>query len=205
MMLWQAMGAPTCDPFAPSAEASQFSPENSGANYLSTQYLIGNTAGLATTPTLSSALVNATATLSKVARTDGIAGDWQQTVYSCTANNAVNQIRTSSLPTPSGGFPAAYTDMRLLVEVEVSGGACLMPEVQLSALVSGAMVRNVKSSAPALSSQNLPITPWAGVLKTPPLRIMPADQSLEMLLRAVGANGTTSAQVRFGRCVICAD
>jgi hypothetical protein len=198
------MGSPQGDPFAPSAEASQFSASNPGANYLSTQYLTGNSGGLATTPSRFGAVVNATATPTKVARTDGIAGDWQQTVFSCTADGGVHQLRTSALPTPSGGLPAAYTDLRLLVEVEVSG-ACLMPEVQLSALVSGSMVRNVKSAAPALTSQNLPITSWSGVLKTPPLRVLPTDTAFEMLLRALGANGTTSAQVRFGRCVIAAD
>lgn len=195
--IWQALGAPIeGGPVFGSADGA-VSATNPYGNYLASPYLAGDTSGVATGFTKSES--NATGTPTKVARTDGIAGDLQRVTFGASADGGNVQIVGGTMV--SGQFPADYIRVRLFAEVFVSGGAQLCPNLGI-AITTASRLRYGRSSTSVKNSVNLPMTTWSGVLATAPFLILPGDTSFNVLLQPLGANGTAAAVTDFGRLLL---
>ena len=201
-LLWQAMGSPYADIFTPSADTSSFSQSIPDANYMATEYLVGDSSGMPTTPAMSASATSATPTWTRVNRTDGIAGQWLQVVYSTAADGGSATASTvATLPAPSGGYPPNYARMQAYAEVDCSG-VTLAPDIRLSILRSGTPNRYGRATVQTLLTTTLPITTFKGVLRSAPTLIVPTDDGLGLFLQGFGINGASSQQVRFGRVMV---
>jgi hypothetical protein len=146
------------------AALGRWSATNPGGNLILNPNPVGNNAGQPSNwGTLAKGDPSATPT--KVARTDGIAGEWARITSNATADNISNTytIPTTQFPNP----PANGTVVQAFVEVRLSGAFQMVPLLLLTELRDGAVVAwsRVNSSS---DNKSLQMTEWVGIIATPP-------------------------------------
>lgn len=142
-----------------------FSATNPGGNRILNPNPAGNNSGQPTAWGTLSVGANGTATPSKVARTDGVAGEWARITGSATADNVTH---TYTVPFTAFGSvaPSVGDVVQAFVEVRVSGAAQMVPMLMLTDNKGGTIVwSRVNSSS---DNKSLQLTDWVGVLCTPP-------------------------------------
>lgn len=146
------------------AAVGRWSATNPSGNLISNPNPAGNNSGQPTNwGTLTKGDAGATPT--KVARTDGVAGEWARITSSASADNIANSytIPTTQFPDP----PAAGTVVQAFVEVRLTGAFQMVPLLLLTELKAGSVVAwsRVNSSS---DFKSLQMTDWVGVIATPP-------------------------------------
>jgi hypothetical protein len=158
----------------------------------------GNVSGAPTGWGALSVGANGTATPSKVARTDGIAGEWARITGSATADNV-----THSYTIPSAmfvGAPANGDVVQAFVEVRLSGAGQMIPLLLSTELKAGSVVAFSRVNASAVKS--LQHTDWVGVIATPPYvwSDTAGANTNDVRIGQRLNNGATNATLDIGRC-----
>lgn len=132
-----------------------------------------------------------TAAASKVTRTDGLPGEWQQIAVT---TGSFRYIQDAYITTANGW--AVGDRLVGLVEFETDPGA---KATQFHAFwqVEGSGQVGALLPDPAGSTFNLFDLPRSGVLETPPFAIVAGAVNILFYVRAYGADGST---IRIGRC-----
>lgn len=140
-----------------------YSATNPGGNRLLNPNPAGNNSGQPTVwGTLSKG--DASATPTKVARTDGVAGEWARITSNSSADNITN---TYTVPQAAFvGVPAIGEVMQVFVEVRLSGAFQMVPQLQFTDNKGGTIVWSRVNSSSDLKS--LQMTDWVGVIASPP-------------------------------------
>lgn len=143
-----------------------FSATNPGGNRILNPNPAGNNSGQPTTFGTLSVHASGTATPTKVARTDGVAGEWARITGGASADNISHSytISNSAFVSP----PANGDVLQAFVEVRVTGSAQMVPLLLLTELKNGSVVAwsRVNSSS---DNKSLQMTEqWIGVIATPP-------------------------------------
>jgi len=200
--LWRAMGSPTDrGPAFGSADSVNSATTPSG-NYLTTPYLIGSNALTGTgysgnfANNQSASVSNATLVGAKVARTDGIAGEWEEATFTSSADGGNVIIQDGAGSFASGRFPPAYSRVQLFCEFEVQG-AQLAPDCRVA--VTAPSVRYSRSTVNSNNAGPLPMTSFSGVLASAPFLILPTDTAWALQRYGYGTATTSGAKVRWGR------
>lgn len=146
------------------AAVGRWSVTNLSGNLISNPNPVGNNSGQPTNwGTITKG--DASATPTKVARTDGVAGEWAR----ITANSSVDNIANSyTIPTTQfPDAPANGTVLQAFVEVRLTGAFQMVPLLLLTELKAGSVVAwsRVNSSS---DNKSLQMTEWVGVIATPP-------------------------------------
>lgn len=143
-----------------------FSATNPGGNRILNPNPAGNNSGQPTTFGTLSVHASGSATPTKVARTDGVAGEWARITGSASADNISHSYTISNAAFVSP--PANGDVVQAFVEVRVSGAAQMVPLLLLTELKNGAVVAwsRVNSSSDVKSLQMT--SEWIGVIATPP-------------------------------------
>lgn len=141
-----------------------YSATNLGGNRLLNPYPAGDVSGRPTGWNALSVDANGTATVSKVARTDGVAGSWARIT-----GNAATGDATHSYTLPQAmfvGTPANGEIVQSFVEVRLSGANQMIPFLIMSEIRGGTPVAysRVNNSA----SKSLQLADWVGVIATAP-------------------------------------
>lgn len=174
-----------------------FSATNPGGNRLLNPNPAGNNSGQPTAWGTLSVGANGTATPSKVARTDGVAGEWARITGTSTADNVVN---TYTVPQAAFvGVPAIGDVVQVFVEVRLSGAFQMVPQLQFTDNKGGAIVWSRVNSSSDLKS--LQMTDWVGVIASPPYVMSDTAGTPETDLR-IGQrlnNGASGAILDIGR------
>jgi lysophospholipase L1-like esterase len=114
--------AATLSPLFPIRDPLPFS--NGEVGGLPNPMMIGNTAGVATSVTIAALSGSPTMTPTKVARTDGLQGEWQQIVISGGTDGVYVQQRMT--PDTGGGYFSVGDWVYAVCEVEIDPGAAMM-------------------------------------------------------------------------------
>lgn len=140
-----------------------YSATNPGGNRLLNPNPAGNNSGQPTAwGTLSKG--DASATPTKVARTDGVAGEWARITSNASADNIIN---TYTVPQAAFvGVPAIGEVIQVFVEVRLSGAFQMVPQLQFTDNKGGTIVWSRVNSSSDLKS--LQLTDWVGVIASPP-------------------------------------
>lgn len=143
-----------------------FSATNPGGNRILNPNPAGNNSGQPTTFGTLSVHASGSATPTKVARTDGVAGEWARITGSASADNISHSYTISNAAFVSP--PANGDVVQAFVEVRVSGAAQMVPLLLLTELKNGSVVAwsRVNSSSDFKSLQMT--SEWIGVIATPP-------------------------------------
>lgn len=140
---------------------------------------------------------NGSATPTKVARTDGVAGDWARITGNALADNVQHYF---TIPNAMFVSPPANGDVvQVFVEVKLSGALQIAPVLLLSEAKNAAQVAFSRLNSSAAKA--LPITDWTGVIAlapyvwsdtvgTPTIDIRPGQRLL---------NGASGATLDIGR------
>lgn len=173
-----------------------YSATNTGGNRLLNPNPAGNNSGQPTAwGTLSKG--DASATPTKVARTDGVAGEWARITSNSSADNIVN---TYTVPLAAFvGVPAIGEVVQVFVEVRLSGSFQMVPQLMFTDNKGGTIVWSRVNSSSDLKS--LQLTEWVGVIASPPYVISDTAGTPTIDLR-VGQrlnNGASGAILDIGR------
>lgn len=142
-----------------------YSATNTGGNRLLNPNPAGNNSGQPTVWGTLSVGANGAATPTKVARTDGVAGEWARITGSATADNVAHMY---TVPFTAFGpvAPKVGDVLQVFVEVRLSGPFQMVPQLMLTDNKGGTIVwSRVNSSS---DNKSLQLTDWVGVLCTPP-------------------------------------
>jgi len=203
--LWRAMGSPIDRGPNFGSSDSANSATNPNGSYLVTPYLNGSNALTGTgysgnfannvTPSVN----NSTLVGAKVARTDGIAGEWEEATFTSTADGGNVILQDGTAAFVAGRFPAAYSRVQLFCEIEVQGSQ-LAPDARTA--ITAPSVRYARSTVNSNNAGPLAMTTYSGVLATAPLLILPTDTQMQLQRYGVGTATTSGAKVRWGRQVL---
>ena len=141
-----------------------YSATNLSGNRLLNPNPAGDTSGRPTGWNALSVDANGSATVSKVARTDGVAGSWARITGSATADGA-----THSYTLPQAlfvGAPANGDIVQAFVEVRVSGAGQMLPYLVMPEIKGGSVVAYCRANNSA--SKALALSDWTGVIALPP-------------------------------------
>lgn len=143
-----------------------YSATNTGGNRLLNPNPAGNNSGQPTAWGTLAVGASGTATPTKVARTDGVAGEWARITGGASADNISHSYTISNAAFVSP--PANGDVVQAFVEVRVSGSAQMVPLLLLTELKNGSVVAwsRVNSSSDNKSLQMT--SEWIGVIATPP-------------------------------------
>lgn len=176
----------------------RWSATNPGGNLISNPNPAGNNSGQ---PTAWGTLTkgDASATPTKAARTDGVAGEWAEITSNASADNIANSytIPDTQFPNP----PANGTMLQAFVEVRMSGAFQMVPLLLLTELKGGSVVAwsRVNSSSDLKSLQMTDEV--IGVSATPPY-VWSDTAGVSTLDVRVGQrlnNGASGAKTAAGR------
>lgn len=137
------------------------------------------------------------ATASKVARTDGVAGEWARITGTSIADGHQNFFTLPEALFTS--VPADGEEIQFFVEVQASGSQ-MVPLVFLTELKGGQVV--AYSRVMQVATKALPLAEWSGVIALPPyLRsdAAGAPSSIDVRLGQRLLNGSTNVPLDFGR------
>lgn len=148
---------------------------------------------------------NATATASKVSRSDGLPGDVQQVVFGVTGGGSGTGV-LYVMPTPSTVSTGVASDIWVegSCEIEVSassGGGSPLYGLYLEVydLTSGgSRVRCLQPYA----GVKLPNVAWKGILKTPPLQLIGTDGIRYRIVAEVDETITDTVTVKLSRMTL---
>lgn len=141
-----------------------YSATNTGGNRLLNPNPAGNNSGQPTAWGTLSVGASGTATPTKVARTDGVAGEWARITGSASADNVTH---TYTVPQAAFvGVPAIGEVVQVFVEVRLSGAFQMVPQLQFTDNKGGTIVWSRVNSSSDLKS--LQLTEWVGVIASPP-------------------------------------
>jgi hypothetical protein len=147
------------------AAVGRWSATNPSGNLISNPNPAGNNSGQPTNWGTLSVQASGTATPTKVARTDGVAGEWARITGGASADNISHSytIPTTQFPDP----PANGTVLQAFIEVRLTGALQMVPLLLLTELKAGSVVAwsRVNSSS---DNKSLQMTEWVGVIATPP-------------------------------------
>lgn len=176
-----------------------YSATNPGGNRLLNPHPAGNNSGR---PTGWNALAAGTggATASKVARTDGVPGEWARITGNATADNVEHSF---TIPQAMFvGAPANGDIVQAFVEVRCSGAGQMLPYLILSDAKDATVVY---CRANRIANKALQITEWTGVMALPPYEWSDTAGTPTVDLR-VGqrpVNGASGVITDFGRALVC--
>lgn len=166
-------------------------------NYLPNGMMTGSTAGLATGWTKGS---STTATYSKVARTDGIVGEWQQVV--CTDETTSSLQRQVTL---SGTDLKVGDNVFAEIEFETDEAGWNATELALQFQTIGGDAGSVTNPKVVADGYRAATTPLAqpriaaGILRTPALRIGNGSTHLQFAVRLRGTGTYRATRARVVR------
>lgn len=175
-----------------------YSATNLTGNLLLNPNPAGDVSGAPTGWNALSVGANGTATASKVARTDGVAGSWARITGSATADN-VQHVYT--LPIAQFvGAPSNGDVLQAFVEVRLSGALQMAPvlllsEAKNSTLIAYSRVNNAVNKA-------LPVSDWTGVIALPPYvwsDAAPITPYIDLRIGQRLMNGASGAILDIGR------
>lgn len=174
-----------------------YSATNAGGNYLLNPNPAGNTSGRPSAWNALTVSASGTATPTKVARTDGVAGEWARITGSASADNVEHEF---TIPLAAfGTVPAVGTVVQAFIEVRLSGALQMVPKFMLTDNKGGTIVWSRVNSSSDIKS--LQLTEWVGVLCTPPYVMSDTAGTPQIDLR-IGMrlnNGASSAVLDIGR------
>lgn len=141
-----------------------YSATNTGGNRMLNPNPAGNNSGQPTAWGTLAVGASGTATPTKVARTDGVAGEWARITGSASADNVTH---TYTVPQAAFvGVPAVGEVIQVFVEVRLSGAFQMVPQLQFTDNKGGTIVwSRVNSSS---DNKSLQLTEWVGVIASPP-------------------------------------
>lgn len=141
----------------------RWSATNPGGNRLLNPNPAGNNSGQPTAWGTLAVGANGTATASKVARTDGIAGEWARITGSATADN-VTHVYTIPFAAFGSVAPTPGEVIQVFIEVRLSGAFQMVPQLMLTDNKGGNIVWSRVNSSSDLKS--LQLTDCVGVMCT---------------------------------------
>jgi len=141
-----------------------YSATNPGGNRLLNPNPSGDNSGRPTGWDALTVGANGTATPTKAARTDGVAGSWARITGSATADNVQHFFALQNAL--FAGIPANGETMQLFVEVRLSGAGQAVPVAIQTELKAGSVVAYSRTNS--VANKALPITDWTGIIATPP-------------------------------------
>lgn len=107
---------------------------------------------------------NGSATPTKVARTDGVAGSWARITGSALADSVLHY---HTLPDAMfAAKPANGSTVQLFIEVKLSGALQMSPVVLMSEAKAAALIAYSRLNNSAVKA--LPLSEWTGVIALPP-------------------------------------
>lgn len=193
-LMGQALASALTSAVAPADRLPASNAESPTPNILTNPLLTGTTGTLGTGATgqVATSWFGYGGTFSKVARTDGIPGEWQQVVP--TADPAQIQMRVTSA---MGRWVAGDT-LEGFIEYELDA---ISGATNLEALING--ISGASSTALRIIGGDTytgPLTsiPTRGVIRVPPLTITDPTTEVWLIARVAGTTDGT-ATVRFGR------
>mgnify|MGYP000855959511 FL=1 len=151
-------------PFDFGSALGVYSATNLSGNRLLNPNPAGDTSGRPTGWNALSVDANGSATVSKVARTDGVAGSWARITGSATADGA-----THSYTIPQAMFVGAPTNgdiVQAFVEVRMSGAGQMLPYLVMPEIKGGSVVAYCRANNSAAKA--VAISDWSGIVALPP-------------------------------------
>lgn len=134
-----------------------------------------------------------TATLSKVARTDGIPGEWQQAVIASGSVQIHQRVPASPTRWAIGDVLEAF--------VEFEADANLSGATRFEATLEGQGANRSQALVAVANDTYTGVVgavPSRGVIRIPPVTVGASTTEVWLVIRVVGGTGT----VRFGRCFL---
>lgn len=148
------------------AAVGVYSATNPTGNLLINPNPAGDTSGRPTGWNPMTVDANGTATPTKVARTDGVAGSWARITGSASADNVQHY---HSIPDALfGAKPAVGSYVQAFVEVRLSGAGQMAPVMLLSEGRSSPSALVAYSRLNNFAAKALPVSDWSGVIALPP-------------------------------------
>lgn len=184
-------------PFDFGAAVGGYSASNPNGNMLLNPNPAGDTSGRPTGWDALTVDALGSATVSKVARTDGVAGSWARITGAASTGNATHSFRIP--PAMFRATPQIGQFLQMFVEVKLSGAPQMVPTVVLGDAQGGSLVAysRVNNSA----SKNLPAVEWQGVIATPAYMWSdtPGAATIDLRVGMRLLNGVSGAILDIGR------
>lgn len=188
-------------PFGFNLTAGNYSAANKYGNRFANTFPAGNVAGAPTNWSAPSLGTGVTSTPTKVARIDGVAGDWARLTSSGTTDNqaATYNPAAGGAAYVASSTPAGGESVQAFVEVAVSG-AQMQPTLRIEARTAAATAAfSLARGDNFLAATGLIIPSWSGIICTAPFVWDSSWDGYSLWIQQYLHNGASAAVLDIGR------